>query len=189
MTEQTQKERRENIGKTVQLLTFLLWESFAFVLLPLFVYLLVFVGLGINPQELFKLPEWMFISVILYGDISRKQIAYYQVFKGFDLRIIRTISVTVFGIVISSTFLIFSVIAQYNSSFHLSGLYYISQIVWFIITLAYSILTSMWISRKKGEDELLTYLIPEMRENLPAKEVNTKTSRQRSKKGNNESTK
>ena len=50
------------------------WEISAFILLPLIIYFLMFISLGIQFSELFKLPEWMFISIILYGDTFRKSI-------------------------------------------------------------------------------------------------------------------
>lgn len=145
---------------------FIQWliETAAFILLPLFVYLLVFMSLGIEHTKLMELPEWMFIAIILFGESMRKTVIFYNKYEGFDLAVIREISFGLLGIVASSVFLVFSIIAHYDEEFVLSSLFYHLQLGIFLGAVIYSLLFSLWIGWKTGQGESLAYLIPRKRE-------------------------
>ena len=145
-------------------------EVAAFILLPLFVYIIVLAALGVGKSKLFELPEWMFVSIILFADTTRKSIAYYKdcipsqleankepsVFK---LKMDREVSKGIFGIVISATFLILTMVAENKKeALRLATPFYWAQIVWFGIAVCNSLYNRIYIGWKTGEGKLLRLL-------------------------------
>jgi hypothetical protein len=142
---------------------FWLWllETSAFVLLPLIVYLIVFSSVNLEKADIFKLPEWMFVSIILFGESLRKSLIYYKDAKGFHIQVLHELSITILGIVISSVFLIFSIISHYNESFPLSPSYYGFQMTIFGFSVFYSFITTASSYWKKGDANYLFFGNPE----------------------------
>jgi hypothetical protein len=152
---------KSKMEKTVVLYNlFLHWllETAAFILLPLIVYLIVFAALNIEQTKLIELPEWMFVSIILHGEIMRKYILFYSNYKGFHLKAIRQISLGILGIVTSSVFLVFSMVAHYREAFTLPPFYYRLQMLLFFFSIANSLFASIWIGLTKGEGHLLSFM-------------------------------
>src|SRR5262245_56716977 len=79
----------------------LLFEDFAFVFLPVIIYAITFIVLGVPKRELSRLSEWMFISIILFGNNIPRATAFYRKYKGFELKTIRVVSISLLGITIS----------------------------------------------------------------------------------------
>jgi len=102
-------------------------EVSGFILLPLIVYLIAFISLDRPASELAQLPEWMFISIILYGEVLKRLVIFYRRFRGFDLKFIRVISMGIIGITISSILLCFSLIAEHKPGFVLPKAFYFLQ--------------------------------------------------------------
>jgi len=134
-------------------------ETIAFVLLPLIVYLIVFFALGIEISELVRLPELMFVAIILFADATRQLVLFYRQFRGFSQRVMFTIPFGLLGIVISAMFLAFSMIAQQKPDFGLPWLFYKFQVGIFLWSLLTSGLSSIWITWKRGEGKPRTLLI------------------------------
>lgn len=161
----------ETIGKTspvYHLATQWLAEVAAFILLPLVVYIAVFVALGIEKTKLIELPEWMFVSIILFGESTLKSIVYYKdrllsaaeakrEISGFSLKMTREISVGIIGIVISCVFLALSMVAFYKPDcLSLSTWFYRLQMLCFLIALGRSFVNRVYIGLKTGEGTRLT---------------------------------
>lgn len=103
------------MNRVYHLATQWLAEVGAFVLLPLIVYIIVFLALGVDRTKLIELPEWMFVSIILFGESTLKSIAYYKDLmlsakdassnlSGYSLKMNRELSVGIVGIVVSCPF-------------------------------------------------------------------------------------
>lgn len=104
--------------------TLLLWtiESITFVFIPLLVYFIAFSLLGIKASNLVELPEWLFISVVLFGT-SLKELVVSREVNQNRVRLKYTIAFTVilgiFGLIVSSIFLLISVLNQYGDNYQL----------------------------------------------------------------------
>jgi hypothetical protein len=138
-------------------------ETCAFILLPLLVYLVVFFSLDGNVERLFRLPEWMFAAIILHADMLRKLLHLYRNYRGFYLKMVRTLSFGILGIVISSIFLALSLIAQEKPAVLRvpEKAFYRWQMLVFALALLMSAFTSIWIAARKREGLLLRKMIPE----------------------------
>ena len=142
---------------------FMQWalETGAFVLLPLFVYLLVYFSIEVDLGKLYKLPEWMFIAVILHADTMRKLLLLYREYKGYALKLIRTLSIGLLGIVICSIFLVLSLLAQEKPNFVLPSTFYHLQMLMFAFALYLSAGCSIWIAYQNQDAQLLKRMILE----------------------------
>lgn len=124
------------------------WEVTAFVLLPLIIYIIVFLSLNIQISQLIGLPEWMFISIIFYGNTLKKTIIYLKIHDWhFETNSIAMISCTILGISISSVLLAFSIIAKYKE-LDLSSFYYPLQLGIFLFALISSVVYELIIKMK-----------------------------------------
>ena len=103
----------------------------------------------------------MFVSIILFADVTRKLIVLYRNYQGFELKIIRTISFGVISIVMCSVFLVLLILDQQRNAIDLADDFYIIQILWFFVAIFYSAFINIWISHHKGEATLLVRMIPE----------------------------
>jgi len=122
-------------------------------------------ALGIDRTKLIELPEWMFVSIILFGDSTLRSIAYYKDLMlnakdahgnpGYSLKMNRELSVGIIGIVVSCVFLALIMVANRNA-LSLSRSFYWLQILIFAFALARSFVNRMYIGRKTGEDINLT---------------------------------
>ena len=121
-------------------------ETVGFVLLPLIVYLVIFYGLRMDLHSLIELPEWMFISVLLFGTMIKEQVSFFKNWSNFETIALFAISIGVLGIVVSAVFLTFSTIAQYRENFSLSDDYYRIQLVVFILSLFWSVSSSILLT-------------------------------------------
>ena len=152
---QIPKEKRQEIFK---LSAFWLYETLAFILLPLVIYLLLYLSFKNSIYDFSRLPEWMFITIVLYGDTIRKLILLYLKFKNPELRIGRTVAQAVIAIVISSTFLVIILIAQ-QEKLEISPFIYWGQFVIFIHSVWFSYSTNIRNSLVNNEGEKITKLV------------------------------
>jgi len=139
--------------KNPRLAIWLEWilETLAFILLPLLVYLMCYWFVGRALSEIKTLPIWMFMSIILCGDIGRKLIRYYQRFRAFDRKLKRTFAAIILGIVISTVLLVFSILSiEFPDSSTPKNLGTI-QIVVFSVILLVTMFLNLWI-RIDSED-------------------------------------
>lgn len=129
-------------------------------LLPLLVYLLVYISTQANMAKLYKLPEWMFVAVILHSDIVRKLLLLYRGYQGFPLKMVRTLSFGILGIVTCCIFLVLSLLALEKPNFDLPPTFYRLQMLMFALALSMSAFTSIWIASRGRDAELLRKMIP-----------------------------
>ena len=146
------------------LLVYWFLETVAFIMLPLLVYLITFASLPVEGDSPLDLPEWMFISTILYGDVTKKMILFYKDYQGFNLNAVRSIAIGVVGMVSSSVLIAFLLVEQRVESVTLSPLFNWIQIVVFLNAVIVSAYMSVWMAWVKGEGELLTFMYPESKE-------------------------
>ena len=138
-----------------------LCEVSAFILLPLFIYVIVYYMEGLPLTRIMERPEWMFIAIILHADTLRRLLGHYRDYRGFDVNAIRVISIGVLGIISAALFLVFTILADDSNARTLPLSFYRFQTVLFCAALLYSLFNSVWISFAKGEAEFLMRLIPE----------------------------
>lgn len=106
--------------------------------------MIIYLSIGLETLNIIKLPEWMFISIIIYGDTIKKLILYQKKAKEPDDESKKIISVGVIGIVISCTFLVLSITLKHVEAlkhveeFKISGYYYVLQMAVFIISIVFS---------------------------------------------------
>ena len=136
-------------------------EIGAFILLPLVVYLIVFFSIEVDLGKLYRLPEWMFIGVILHADTMHKLLILYREYKGFPGKLVRTLSIGILGIVGCSICLVLSMLAQEKANFDLPLNFYHLQMGMFVVALYFSAITSIWIGYRGNEGVLLRKMIPE----------------------------
>ena len=120
-------------------------EVCAFILLPMFIYLICFKMINISVKELLVLPEWMFFTIILWGDICKRLIFLYKQFDGFEIKAVRVIALTVLGISISSIVLAFAIIGSYSDSVNLPENFGLIQLTIFIFTLFMTGYINLWV--------------------------------------------
>ena len=136
-----------------------LFESSAFVLLPLYVYAADHFVTGQPLANIILSPEMMFTAIILHAEAMRKQIVYYRRKRGFEIKIMRVISIAILGIVLSAIFLVYSI---HNEKDHaldsIGGRFFVSQSLLFVFALLNSVTTSLVIGCLRGEVDLLTSL-------------------------------
>ena len=125
-----------------KLSTLWLYETVAYILLPLLIYVILFISTGGQIYNLYKLPEWMFITIILYGDTIRKLILLYVKFDNFELRINRTIAQAIIAIVLTSTFLVIQLISQ-QKNIELASYFFYGQFIIFLHAIWFSLSTSV----------------------------------------------
>jgi hypothetical protein len=100
----------EKFMRVAILLSVWLIEVCAFVLLPLVIYVVTFLSIGRSVREALNSPEVMFLAIILYGDVLKRQVLFYRRYRGFALKFSRELAVCVLGMTISSVLLCFSLI-------------------------------------------------------------------------------
>lgn len=150
--------------KRVQPISVLLdWflEVLVFVLLPLVIYLLCFVFLEKPLSEIILLPEWMFFSIVLWGDTCKKLLVFYRRFKGFEIKVVRSVATTLLGVSVSVTALIFSIICQYSETMETPALLGPVQMVIFLLTFFIAGFLHWWIKTESEDFTLHSHLIKE----------------------------
>jgi len=148
------KEKRKEIFK---LSTLWFYETIAFILLPLLIYLILYFSFRNSIYDFSRLPEWMFITIVLYGDTIRKLIFLYLKFKNPELRIGRTVAQAVIAIVLTSTFLIILLISQ-QEHLEINPFIYWGQFVIFFHSIWFSYSTSIRASLVNDEGKNITTL-------------------------------
>lgn len=155
-------------SRVYHLVTQWLAEVVGFILLPLVVYIIVFLALGIERTKLIELPEWMFVSIILFGESTFKSIVYYKDLmlsaeqagkniSGFSAKMNREIAVGVIGIVVSSVFLALTMVAAYKGTvLNLPRNFYWLQMFCFTFALGRSFVNRFYIGWRTGEAASLT---------------------------------
>jgi hypothetical protein len=143
----------------------------AFILLPLIIYSIIYIILNEPMGELLKLPEWMFIAIILYGDTLSKTLIFYNkldkealekrasplsfweaLFGGFDIESPFLVSFAILGITISSVLLTFAIIAKYKE-LNLPIAFYLIENCVFFVALVFSLLCELMIRSKDERDK------------------------------------
>jgi len=160
--EQSEGDKKTLISSAYDTLTLLsnwMLEVAAFILLPLIVYLATFICLSIPLAEIAKLPEWMFIAIILYGETIKRLLVFYRKYKGYELKLIRTLSFGILGITLSSILLCLSIVANHKTDrFDLPPIYYKFQFSIFVVALFNSAFIKVWLGTLGGEATLYTGL-------------------------------
>jgi|GEM_PF-2290813 len=113
----------KRLWKAAVLLSSWLIEVSAFVLLPLVIYIVTFLTLGRSVREAMNSPELMFVTIILYGEVLKREVLFYRRYRGFVLKFNRTLAFGLMGISVSSVLLCFSLIHEKNE-IPLSETYY-----------------------------------------------------------------
>lgn len=157
----------------MSVITYWVIETSAFILLPLFVYIAVYYFLGLPLSKVLRVPEWMIISTFVYSQTAREQIMFYKAYKGFELKAVQTISVSILGIVASVICLVFTMIAEHKADFVLPEPFYIFQTVVFVISLLMLAVAQIWKALLRGDAHILPYIIPETELTPQNKEVVT----------------
>lgn len=134
--------------KVYKILDNWIWELLAFILLPLIIYFLMFIFLDVQFIQVIKLPEWMFISIILYAD-SLKKIIHYEKNndKDFEESSTKFISFAIIGVTISSVLLALSIVDKYKE-FELPIIYYYFELFVFAIAIILSAYFELIIKMK-----------------------------------------
>ncbi len=128
----------------------------ALILLPLIIYYIIYVSLNKPVIDFFKLPEWMFISIILYADTLTRSVSFFYRFDkklaswegwgGAEKETLSVVYVAILGITISSVLLMFIVIDENKKLDLPDNFYKIEQLVFFI-ALAISFIFELIISK------------------------------------------
>ncbi len=132
---------------------FLNWflEVAAFILLPLLIYVLAYSVLEADKAEVFRLPEWMFISVILFGEAIKRLIVFYRNSKDMEQKILKLFPIGFIGITISAILLCFSMIASMRPPvLTLKPLFYRCQYVIFAASVIFSAAIKIWLDVTRG---------------------------------------
>ncbi|BDU35749.1 hypothetical protein [Vibrio nigripulchritudo] len=133
-------------------------EISAFILLPLIVYFITFKVLPVDGDDIYKIPEWMFISVVVFGDLTKKKLNFYKRFEGYDVKMVRTLAIGVLGMVVSSIMLGYSLIAMRTPNLELSDSFYAIQMWVFVIGLVFSAFYHVWIGMYDNDGKKLSYM-------------------------------
>ena len=135
-------------------------ESSAFVLLPLYVYAADHFVTGQPLANIILSPEMMFTAIILHAEAMRKQIVYYRRKRGFEIKIMRVISIAILGIVLSAIFLVFSIHNEEkgHSPEPIGGRFFVAQLSLFVFALLNSATTGLVVGWLRGEVDLLVSL-------------------------------
>ncbi|MDO8727086.1 MAG: hypothetical protein Q7J35_13540 [Candidatus Methanoperedens sp.] len=140
-----------------------LFKVSALILLPLIIYFIIYLSLNKPMDEFFKLPEWMFISIILYGVTlsdtisfihkSEKNLVSLSLWEGIEEESQVMVYMGILGITISSVLLMFIIIGEYENLTMPSSFYFVE---WFVFSFAlvtsivFEIMKKL-VSRKKPE--------------------------------------
>jgi len=138
-----------------KLLALWLYEIGAFALLPLIIYVLVYLLIGEEVVQVLLLPEWLFITVLLYGSILGKLVVHFRDYAGYLPRIRRTIAQGVLGILIASVLLCVSIIAPFVTEITLGTFFYAAQFSLFTHALWQSAQVHYKVGKLEGLDEEL----------------------------------
>lgn len=105
----------------------------ALILLPLIIYFIIYISLNESVNEFFKLPEWMFIAIVLYVDTLTKSIGFFYKFdtelasldswEGAEKESQGVVYIAILGITISSILLMFIVFEE-NGKLDLPSIFY-----------------------------------------------------------------
>jgi hypothetical protein len=116
--------------------------------------------------DIFKLPEWMFIAIILYGDALSKNINLYNKidkeqkeecllkYQGFTTESQFAVSIAMLGITISSVLLTFAIIAKYKE-FELPSIFYSIEQGVFLFAIFVSAMCELDIRLKEWNEKKL----------------------------------
>lgn len=140
--------------KRKKLLSYWFYETIAFVLLPVLIYLIAYIATGRSILTLLELPEWMFIAIVLYGDTARRQILLYLDIGDPELRIRRTLAQVVIGIVVASSLLIILILSN-SGMLELRPAIEYGQVIVFTHSLIYSAYNRVWAGLYYNEGEKL----------------------------------
>jgi hypothetical protein len=139
-------------------------EALAFVLLPLLIYYAVFNSLGVKAIYFIGLPEWMFISIILFGHCLKDLIYTYHYFEDFETKLVRCISIGILGFAASIVFLVLTLVEQHQKEFHLSIFAQLAKFFIFCFAVIFSAFAQIW--RKTLLDHKNNGLIMQRSKNL-----------------------
>ncbi|KNZ68370.1 hypothetical protein Tfer_3109 [Thermincola ferriacetica] len=137
------------------LLVTILWmaETMVFILSPLILHMMIAGLFEVPSEKIFQLTDISVISLILFGDTTKTLIIFYRKKKGFELKLRRTMTIGIAGIVVSSVLLTFGLIKTYNPSFKVGPSIYEIQIIWFVLAILWSALSNIPIAMKNGLDK------------------------------------
>lgn len=156
---------KEEIQSLAVILDWVL-EVSVFILLPLIIYLICYGILGLSFNKILFLPEWMFFSIILWGDVCRKLILLYRNYKGFEIKIVRTVAGTILGISLSAIVLTFSIIGNNSDKISLPNYFGVLQVTIFCITFLFAGFINWWITFEYGEFKFHTHMIKDIDINI-----------------------
>lgn len=126
-----------------------IFETVALVLLPIIVYAIIFRFFEQSIDELKRIPEWMFASVMLFGDASKRLIMLCGtgVSEHRESRPSLAFVLPGFvGVVISVLFLAFSVAIQIEKWGAPGMWFYDVQVLIFLFSVLYSAVVSVWVA-------------------------------------------
>lgn len=119
-------------------------EVSVFTLLPLLIYSIVYSSTGTSILVIFELPEWLLISIVLFGEATRKIIDVYKKLNT-DHNVHHGVLIGIIGIVISSVLLGLLLLST-EESFELHSSFYSLQMFTFLIAIFLHGLFSIWLS-------------------------------------------
>lgn len=145
------------------------FNTSAFILLPLIIYVIIYLILKEPMSELLKLPEWMFIAIVLYGDALSKNINLYNkldkneekesysgywdtIFEGFYIESQFAVSLAILGITISSVLLTLAIIAKYKE-LDISSIFYFIENIVFLFAIVYSAICELFIRNYNDKEK------------------------------------
>lgn len=140
-------------GRIGILLCVWLVEVCAFVLLPLVIYVVTFLSLGRSVWDALNSPEVMFVTIILYGEVLKKQVLFYREFRGFVLKFTWALAWGVLGMTISSVLLCFSLLSHEAKELNLSGAFKYLKGFAFLCALFLSAFEKISTGLVRGEDQ------------------------------------
>lgn len=139
--------------KLIKIIDFIfswIFKISALILLPLIIYFIIYISLNKSMDEFFKIPEWMFIAIILYGDTLTKSISFFyrsdkelassSTWEGAEKESLIMVYWAILGITTSSVLLMFIVIYE-NKNLDLPSIFYKIELIVFLLAL----ITSLFI--------------------------------------------
>jgi hypothetical protein len=125
------------------------YRTSAFFLLPIIVYMVVYLSIGVSVAKIIELPELLLISILLFAQSGQRLISRDRSFYGAWVRLPRTIEHTVIGIVIASLLLAVKIV-EIERGILLISWFGKGQVALFLIALFHNCYTNVRADAHSG---------------------------------------
>ncbi|ACL70053.1 hypothetical protein [Halothermothrix orenii] len=126
-------------------------ETFIFILLPLIIHLGIMFVFRVEFKEYLKLLDWMIITIILFGDITKKLLNKLNNENESSYMVKQALFLGIFLIIISSVILGILIASYYNEGFNPGKVFYFIQFILFGLSLIYSAYIKIWLGLNRNK--------------------------------------